>query len=235
MFRVKICGITSIQDAVVAAREGAEAIGLNFFPGSPRFVSLDQATQITRAIQTYSDFKPALVGIFVNAPVEEMVCAVEKVGLGWVQLHGDEPPGEILRLRETSNAGLQIIRAFRVAPGGLHTVLCYLEVCENRRCLPDAILFDAAVQGTFGGSGQRTAWDDAAAYVDQTGAAPLVLAGGLRPENVAEAIRTVRPWAVDTASGVEIQPRKKDPEKIRAFVAAAKSAFASISGESLYR
>ncbi len=166
------------------------------------------------------------VGLFVNATVDDACRTFDSLPLDLIQLHGDEPP-EFLQRLGTRPA----MRAFRVGTQGLEPVLAYLEACRQLGRLPRLTLIDAQVAGAYGGTGQVADWRAIEAYgPDGHGGSlpPLVLAGGLTPGNVAEAIRTVRPAAVDTASGVESSPGKKDPKAIAEFVRAAHEAFADL-------
>lgn len=219
MFRIKICGITTPGDAVLATQAGADAIGLNFYPNSPRFLPPDRAMEVAQAV-------PAgitKVGVFVNATAPEVCAAFDQLGLGFVQLHGDEPPEFMLSL-----GGRPTIRVFRIGDRGLLPAQQYLARCRELGVLPRAILLDALVKGAYGGTGRVADWATVRQYPSDF--PPLVLAGGLTCENVAEAIRSVRPAAVDTASGVESSPGRKDEALMRRFVLAAREAFAEGDG-----
>lgn len=220
MFRAKICGITSPDDAVTAARAGADAIGLNFYRPSPRFVEPDRAAEIVQAVP------PGVVkvGLFVNASAQAIRHAFDRLGLDLAQLHGDEPPELLAEVGDRP-----VMRAFRVGPEGLRAVFEYLDECRRLKCMPRLVLVDAAVKGVYGGTGQVADWKALKQYPADGTMPPLVLAGGLTPDNVAEAVRTVRPAAVDTAGGVESTPGRKDPDLVRRFVAAALGAFESPS------
>jgi len=217
MFRVKICGVTNLQDAVLAAAAGAEAIGLNFYPKSPRFVTADLARQIVDALPE----GVVKVGLFVNAGREEVCRQFDELGLDLVQLHGDEPPEFLARLGDRP-----VIRAFRVGDDGLAPMIRYLAECRRLGSMPRLVLADARVKGLYGGSGEVADWEALKRYPADGSLPPLVLAGGLTPENVGEAVRAVDPAAVDTASGVESSPGRKDPALVRRFVAAALEALA---------
>ena len=221
MFRTKICGITGTRDAVGAARAGADAIGLNFYRPSPRFVEPQRAAEIVGALPP----DVVKVGLFVNASPREICDSFDRLRLDLVQLHGDEPPELLAEL-----GGRPVMRAFRVGPDGLRPVETYLAECRRRECTPRMVLVDARLKGIFGGTGQVADWEALASYPTDGSMPPLVLAGGLTPDNVAEAVRTVRPAAVDTASGVESAPGRKDPALVRQFVAAALAAFESTGG-----
>lgn len=216
MFRVKICGITSVEDARAVAAAGADAVGLNFYPRGPRYLTAEKARRIVEAL-------PAgliKVGLFVNAPAEEVCRTFDRLGLDLIQLHGDEPPTFLTQLGHRP-----VMRAFRLGPAGLAAVASYLEDCRRLDCMPRMALVDAHVEGEYGGTGQVADWQVLGRYPHDQEHPPLVLAGGLTPDNVAEAIRTVQPAAVDTASGVESSPGRKDPAAVEAFVRAARAAF----------
>jgi phosphoribosylanthranilate isomerase len=225
-FSVKICGITNRQDAQAAADAGADAIGLNFYEGSKRFVSNDAARDIVVAVGE----RVQPVGVFVNSPAQAICEICSHVGLNTIQLHGDQRPERLKLIIGLHDLGghdpsLSIIRAHSFGPRGMTAV--YEDMFDATGDAADAVLVDAAVSGMYGGTGQTIDWDRLANFEVSIGRMPLILAGGLPPENVAEAIRTVRPHAVDVASGVEISPGKKDHAKMRDFVAAARGAFES--------
>jgi phosphoribosylanthranilate isomerase len=208
MTKVKICGITSLDDARLAADLGADAIGFNFFPASKRYVDEGYVESIVERLQSAI----VKVGVFVNQSVNEIIDIEGIAGLDAIQLHGEESPEFINALRSQSQA--KIIKVFRVGPGFDTEILGTYNV--------DAILLDSYSASEHGGTGQIFDWTIAsqvAPDIDQ-----MYLAGGLNPDNVAEAIRTVKPFAVDVASGVESSPRKKDPNKVEAFIRNAKGA-----------
>jgi len=215
MFRIKICGITCREDAALAIKAGADAIGLNFFSGSPRCVTVEKARDIAASLQG----RARAVGVFVNAPAAEIRKTAQEVGLDLVQLHGDEQPADLQSL-----SGLAVMRAFRVGTD-LGPVATYLDQCHQRRCVPRMVLLDALQAGQYGGTGARLDWEAVRRDRSKLRGEPLVLAGGLTPDNVAAAIAAVRPWGVDVASGVEASPGKKSPAAVEAFVAAAQQAF----------
>lgn len=219
MFRIKICGVTSVEDAEAVVRAGADAVGLNFYPKSPRYVALDQARRIVDVLPD----GVVKVGVFVNAPGHDVLSVSIILGLDLIQLHGDEPP---MFLKELGDR--PVMRAFRLGEKGLEPVGWYLAQCRQLGCMPRLTLIDANVKGVYGGSGQVADWQVLKTYRADRHAGsipPLVLAGGLTADNVGEAIRTVSPAAVDTASGVETAPGKKDPAAVEAFVRAARRAF----------
>lgn len=219
MFRVKICGITSVEDARVAVEAGADAIGVNFFSASPRCVSSESAALIVHSVPA----SVARVGVFVNHAVREIVELADQLSLDWIQLHGDEPADTSARL-----APRQVLRAIRVGARADHGAIQHaltqeLEACRAQGRQPDALLLDALDPGSYGGTGRRIDW--AAVGRIERRDVPIVLAGGLRTANVREAILLARPDAVDVSSGVELAPGKKDPEFVARFVSEARAAF----------
>jgi phosphoribosylanthranilate isomerase len=204
---IKICGITSREDARVAADAGASAIGLMFYDQSVRAVTPEQAAAIVDGLSPFT----ARVGVFVN-PSEELVwTAIKAAGLSVLQFHGEEPPDFCLRF------GLMTMKAFRIKDASSLTALSSYAT--------DAWLLDAYSTAGHGGTGAQFNWDLA---VEAKGLGrPIVLAGGLTPDNVAAAITQIAPFGVDVSSGVESAPGRKDPDKVRAFVAAAQGAFSS--------
>jgi phosphoribosylanthranilate isomerase len=225
MFRVKICGITNVDDALGAADAGADTIGLNFYPKSPRFVDASTASTILKV----SPQQLTRVGVVVNEPIDRLnlliaeLAANSPIGLHAIQLHGDEPPTYCAQVRAK-----YLIRARRLAERGISAIAADLENCDKLRRLPDAVLIDSAAADEYGGTGTTLSWADLADHRRWLHNLPLILAGGLTPDNVAEAIRVVRPHGVDVASGVESSPGKKDSAKVRDFVAAARAAFAAL-------
>lgn len=217
MFRIKICGVTTIGDALTVAEAGADAIGLNFYPPSPRWVTPQQAQTIAEAVRS----RLLRVGVMVDPAEEEAVSLASEVGLDLVQLHGNELPALAARLSQR----LPLIKAFRIGPAGLRPVLDYLDEFRRLGGLFQAVLFDAFQPGRLGGVGKTADWDAIRGYPSEGWHPPLVLAGGLNPDNVATAIHTLSPAGVDTASGVEASPGHKDPARVARFVAAARHAF----------
>ncbi len=217
MFRIKICGITRPEDALAAATAGVDAIGLNFYPQSVRFVGDEQARRIAAAV-------PAglvRVGVFVNAAADEIQRTFDRTPLDLIQLHGDEPPEFLCRLGDRP-----IVRVFRVASGGLAAAMAYLDRCRQLGATPRLVLADAAAGRAYGGTGELADWSGLSGYPAVNWHPSLILAGGLTPDNVSEAIRAVRPAGVDTASGVESSPGIKDTELMKRFVEAARSTLA---------
>ena len=214
MFRIKICGITTPHDAEQATQAGADAIGLNFYPGSRRFIELPRAKEIVAAAGRHV----LKVGIFVNADAGDVRKVAEEVELDLVQLHGDESPEYVASLGD-----MPVMRAF-CGDVSIADINRFLAECLELGSKPRMVLIDGAGRGQYGGTGMTADWQRLATEVGGL-AAPLVLAGGLQPQNVAEAIKTLRPAAVDTAGGVEVEPGRKSPELMQAFVSAAKQAF----------
>jgi len=217
MFTIKICGITRPEDAQAAAAAGADAIGLNFYAKSPRAIDASRAAEIIAALP------PGIVkvGVFVNAPAEDVCRVYDELGLDLIQLHGDEPPEYLAQL-----GSRPVMKVFRAAGTPGHGAMVdYLATCQELDCLPRLVLLDAPIESGYGGSGKLADWSLVKQYQAHADLPPLVLAGGLKPENVAEAIRTTGVRAVDTASGVESRPGIKDAAAINAFVAAARAAW----------
>lgn len=202
--RVKICGITRIEDATAAARAGADAIGLVFEPKSPRYVKPDQALSIVRALPPFV----TVVGLFVSAAPDTVETILGRVPLDLLQFHGDETPEQCRRYHRP------YIKAIHMRPD--------VNLPEQARRYTDAegLLLDTAVAHVAGGSGEAFDWS----LVPSGLAKPVILAGGLTPENVAEAVRKVRPFAVDVSSGVEQAKGIKDAGKISAFIEAVRNA-----------
>jgi phosphoribosylanthranilate isomerase len=215
--RIKICGITTAADAVRAAELGADAIGLNFYAGSKRFVDAATAKEILVTLPVFV----TPVAVVVQLSMQEAVRAVEPLPhLKVVQLHGEEHPF-------ISSGEYRFIQAFNVASNeDLNAVKEYLTQAEELHCLPAAVLIDGRASGQFGGTGKTAPWS---LLADFRPPVPLILAGGLTPENVAEAIWIVRPFAVDVANGVEASPGRKDEEKMRRFIGKAREAAARAS------
>ena len=199
--KIKICGLTKIEDAILAVSLGATHIGLNFFPPSPRYVGKQKALSIANVLSELKD-PPIIVGIFVNESEHTIRQAMKEVGLQLAQLHGDESPDLINQLEPVA------FKAYRLGKTTL----------PNN--LPSLCLVDAYVRGQYGGAGQTADWAKAASIARDT---HIFLAGGLTPENVIPAIRQVQPWGVDVASGIEVEPGIKDPQLMRKFISNALS------------
>ena len=201
--KIKICGLTNLPDALAAAEAGADALGFVFCDESPRCVSLETASGIIR------ELPPSIVkvGVFVNAEEEFVRRAIAECGLNLLQFHGDESAAYCLQFH------LMSMKAFRIRNAASLQALSDYPT--------DAWLLDAYAPGKLGGTGEKFNWD--LAIEAQKLGRPIFLAGGLTPENVADAVRRVRPYAVDVSSGVEKAPGKKDHAKVKAFIQAAKS------------
>ena len=202
--RVKICGVTNLPDALAAVEAGADALGFVFYEQSPRRVAPETAAGIIRQLPPFV----AKVGLFVNAPLEVVHQTIAACGLDTLQFHGGESPAYCRAFT------LRTLKAFRVQDRGFLGELPAFDTA--------AWLLDAAVSGQYGGTGARFDW----ALAVEAGrlGKPIILAGGLTPANVQEAIRQTRPYAVDVSSGVESAPGRKDAGKIREFIAAVQSA-----------
>lgn len=200
MTKIKFCGIKTVDDALAAIDLGANLIGFNFYPKSPRYVEVGYCRGIMSTVRKYGHVK--YVGVFVNATVAEINATMETCGLSLAQLHGDETADMLSELDGKA------FKAFRGIPES---------VDEFSRSESPAFLVDASVKGSYGGSGVTADWNGAAELAKKY---PLLLAGGLTPENVAEAVRRVKPWGVDVASGVESAPGEKDPSRMKMFVKA---------------
>jgi phosphoribosylanthranilate isomerase len=220
---IKICGITDVGTAREVAAAFPDAIGLNFYARSPRCVSVETAAEIVRALP--AQIEP--VGLFVNHTVATIAEVCRSCRFSLVQLHGDEPPSVLAELREAIPA-VRIIRAFRMGSEGLAPLSEYLDDCEALGAILYACLIDARVEGHYGGTGQTAPWSQIGPQSWCEDWPPLILAGGLEPSNIAEAIRSVQPWGVDTASGVESSPGQKDRTLVQGFVGNAKAAFGEI-------
>ena len=201
--RIKVCGITRVTDGVAAAEAGVDAIGLMFYPGSKRAISVERAAALARELPPFL----LRVGVFVNPTRDEVRRAIDIAGIQVAQFHGEEEPGDLLGL------SIPVLKAFRVASSET-----LLDLPRFRQTA--GWLLDSYHPNQRGGSGETFNWD-IAVRARELGH-PMILAGGLRPENVAEAVRTVRPYGVDVASGVESAPGIKDPVAMGAFVAAVR-------------
>jgi phosphoribosylanthranilate isomerase len=218
--KIKFCGITTVDDAERAVAAGAWAIGLIFWPRSPRRCNVDRAAGIAAAVKRRAE----VVGVFVNATLDHVAQTADGVGLTMLQLHGDEGP--VYCAEAARRTGCKVIKAVRVrsradvqAVASFHT---------------DYHLFDSYTAGVPGGTGETFAWEIASGDRIPTRpparhAVPVILSGGLNPDNVADAIAAVRPYAVDVASGVESRPGHKDPDKVAAFAAAVRSTTVAVA------
>lgn len=210
--RVKICGVTNEADARQAAILGADAVGINFYPSSPRCVSPEVANFILRELPPFVE----AVGVFVDQPLAQVFALLNKLGrIRTVQMHGKQ--------REICNAfPFHFVPAFQVKDGQSITgIQRYLGSCRAAGKMPSAILVDGHAPDQHGGTGRNPPWG---LLRNVEWGVPLILAGGLTPENVGEAVRAVRPYAVDVASGVEASPGQKDLEKMRRFIESVRNA-----------
>ena len=206
---IKICGIKTLKDALAAIDAGADYLGFNFYPKSVRFIEKETCIEITSALKReHPQIK--LVGVFVNSPVDEVKNILETCHLDLAQLHGDETPEMVESFSGKAFKAIRLTSEF--AETSVYPFL--------KSALSPALLVDAAVKGVYGGSGVTADWSAAAELAKKY---PLLLAGGLTPENVADAVRQVQPWGVDVASGIESEPGKKDASKMKAFVQAVRN------------
>jgi phosphoribosylanthranilate isomerase len=205
MTKVKICGIKKLDDALAAIDVGADYLGFNFYPKSVRFIEKQTCAQITTVLKKeYPHIR--LVGVFVNSSVEEVKDILDSCSLDLAQLHGDETSEMLNQLNGKA------FKAFRGIPDAER-------INGFARGDAPAFLVDASVKDVYGGSGVTADWNGVAEMANKF---PLLLAGGLTPENVAEAVSKVKPWGVDVASGVESAPGEKDPSRIKTFVQAVR-------------
>lgn len=202
--KTKICGITKLEDAEAAVEAGAWGIGLNHSPQSPRRIDLGEAERIGAAMKRLCE----IAGVFVNQHLDDISRAAEREGLTLVQLHGDEGPSFCAEVARRT--GCRVIKAFRVRSPA--------DITAARAYRVDYHLFDAFVRGHHGGTGATFDWDLVAR---RKGGVPAIVAGGLTPDNVGEAIAATNPWGVDVSSGVESSPGVKDHNRIVSFLAAA--------------
>ncbi len=201
--KVKVCGITTLEDAQTALRFGADALGFIFFKRSARFISPRAVKAILAKLPPFV----TTVGVFVDSPVKEINDTIRQSGIDTVQLHGSETPKECSAVK-----GARVIKAFRVSGAKDINGIGKYDVAAN--------LLDTFVEGTHGGTGKTFDWNIAVKAGNGT---PLILSGGLTPDNVKEAIKTVKPYAVDVSSGVESAPGVKSAEKLKRFLKIAKS------------
>lgn len=210
--KVKICGIRSYEDALSAIEAGADMLGFNFYPPSPRYLAPQDCRELVLRLKTqHAVLNVTLVGVFVNEEPEVIRSIVQACGLDLIQLSGDEPPEVVEALGE---------RAFKaLRPSSVEELERSVRRYPRRAVAP-AWLVDSSQPGAFGGTGRVGDWSIASRLARN---AAILLAGGLRPENVGAAIEQVKPWGVDVASGVESAPGVKDPRKVRAFLQAVRS------------
>ena len=206
--KVKICGITRLDEALMSIEFGADLLGFNFYPKSPRFITPAAARVIVQQIGSI-DRRPTLVGVFVNSSLVEIQAMLNSVDLDLAQLHGGEPVMTVARL---NHRAFKALRPTSIEEADAEWYAPYGPAAP-------ALLIDAYRSDRFGGTGHQADWSIAAKIAL---AYPILLAGGLTPDNVAEAIAQVQPWGVDVASGIESMPGRKDVQKLRAFIEAAK-------------
>jgi phosphoribosylanthranilate isomerase len=204
--KVKFCGLTSVEDAQLAVAAGAWAIGLIFWPQSPRRCEPDTAAAIAQTVKRQVE----VVGVFVNPRLDELTATADAVGLTMLQLHGDEGPA--FCSEAARRTGCKVIKAARVRSGADIQALSTFHT--------DYHMLDGHTPGIPGGTGHPFSWELAR---EHRGRIPLILSGGLTPDNVAAAIAAVHPFAVDVASGVEAAPGRKDPHKLEEFAVAVRS------------
>lgn len=211
IYKVKICGLTKQSDVILASNLGAWALGFIFYEKSPRVVSATHSRDLINSIEA-SELKPKhLIGVFVNAPIETIVETCRVSGINTVQLHGDEDPGFIQKLKKQTNA--KIIKVFR--PTNEQDLNGIEDYCEA-----DFFLCDAAVQGSYGGTGQLGNWDLIRRF---NAFRPSILAGGIGPDNIVQAFNQAHPFACDLSSSIEISPGIKNHNKMKSlFKALAK-------------
>jgi len=214
--RVKICGLTNAEDALEAAKAGADFLGFVFYPQSPRYVTPEEVRKIVEQVCDRVSPRPTFVGVFVDEPVNRVRDILDSCGLDLAQLHGSEPPVELRMLAPRAYKALR--------PQTRGDAEAFVATYEDD--LPDVpdmpqFLLDAYHPWVPGGTGKQADWH---AGIVLSRRYRVLLAGGLQPETVAEAIATVKPWGVDVSSGVERAPGKKDAQKMRAFIHAVREA-----------
>ena len=223
--KVKICGLTNFEDAAAAVEAGADLLGFIFYERSPRYVEAEQVREITTELHRVYPIDPEkpryrTVGVFVDRPAAYIAVIMALAGLDWAQLSGNEPVSVLEQLKKRAYKAIRP-RAYAEADAEASFYAALSPRFGPR------LLVDAYRPGEYGGTGQRADWQIAAQLARLRS---IILAGGLTPDNVAEAVRTVRPWGVDVSSGVEKSPGIKDHDAIRAFVKNARSALQSDNG-----
>jgi phosphoribosylanthranilate isomerase len=212
-FNIKICGVKTLEAVRTATESGAAFVGLVFYPKSPRYLSPLAVDALVSEIQELPQ-RPKLVGLFVNVPMAELAQSAERYRLDYLQLSGDETPEAVIEATRLC----PVLKSLRL-PEGIAVEAAIQEVAAYAEIPGVTLLLDAAKQGYYGGTGETGNWQVARAVAE---CYPVLLAGGLNPANVAEAVRLVRPWGVDVSSGVESAPGEKDLIKIRQFCEAAR-------------
>lgn len=213
MTKIKICGIKTVEDALAAMQAGADLLGFNFYSKSPRCIDVGTCRDIMSVMRRYGQI--TYVGVFVNASVAEIRSTMETCGLSLAQLHGDETAEMVQSLDGKA------FKAVRLSADSVTDSRTVTDFAALRRGMAPVLLVDAAVKGAYGGTGVTADWRSAAELANHH---PILLAGGLTPENVVQAVQQVNPWGVDVASGVESVPGLKDAHKMNAFVKAVRSA-----------
>ncbi|QVL32446.1 phosphoribosylanthranilate isomerase [Telmatocola sphagniphila] len=211
MLRIKICGVTRPEDLALCSEAGADMVGINFYAKSPRFVDPRIALHLLKNSPPWL----STVGVFVDHTLKQACALAYQLGLRSIQWYGTVAD-------PTDPIPFAFIPSFRIADeNSLRQVEAYVQRCRGFGYSPSALLFDSHVQGALGGTGHKAPWDLIARWKSEI---PIILAGGLTPENVAEAVRTVRPAGIDVASGVESSPGIKDAQKLQRFIETARSA-----------
>jgi phosphoribosylanthranilate isomerase len=221
---IKICGLTEPAQARAIAALRPDAIGLNFYSKSPRFVSISAARRISDSVGSQIE----RIGVFVEPSAEELRRTVLECGLSGVQIHSANEQHALAEMALDAGPIVRRICGFQVGAAGLSHLKNHLKQHKEGEWIADACLADALVQGMYGGTGQTAPWQVLRDEYRHNEWPPLILAGGLRPENVAEAVATVEPWGVDVASGVESSPGIKDIERVARFIIEARRAFVEL-------
>jgi phosphoribosylanthranilate isomerase len=215
---VKICGMTNLEDALVAVDAGADAVGFVFYEKSPRCVTVETARDIVAKLPAGVE----KVGVFVNADSETILDLVLRTGLTAVQLHGNVSRDSVLGDRRSATECVGVQKLIAMLPGeSLKDGGLFMASTVRTKIF--AVLFDSVSNGAAGGTGTKFDWEETRGMIRGIGlTVPVIVAGGLNSKNVGEAIGLLKPWGVDVVSGVEASPGKKDPEKVRAFVRAVR-------------
>ena len=215
--KVKICGLTNLDDALTVAEAGADMLGFIFYPPSPRFIPINECTELMSGLRQRGISTPC-VGVFVNNDTATITQVIEDCDLQFAQLHGDEPPADLDAL------GNQAYKAVR--PRSLTEAINALRNYAGRSATTPSLLLDTYRSNSYGGTGERANWELAAELARRT---PMLLAGGLTPANVISALTKVCPWGVDVSTGVELSPGIKDRKKVTDFVKTVRE-FVKVSG-----
>lgn len=225
MFQVKICGVTQAEQAAAIAEAGADAVGLNFYSGSKRYVAPGDAKEIVAELPE----SVAIIGVFVDPTLDDLRAVLSVVRLTHLQLHGDEPPEFLSAIRGDGRLNsVEVIKAFRIQGTDFSPINDFLSGRHPISAWPDAVLVDAFAPAEHGGTGKTLDWKALQNAFGRSSWPDLILAGGLNPDNVSEAIEAVHPAAVDTASGVEDSPGEKNIDLVKEFVSKARDAFEAL-------